>query len=143
MGWLWVPHVLVTILQFTTAHLFLFYHRHIDDALIIQQASPNGFANFVIAINDFGMPNAWLEWEAAPPGREVDFLDLHIWLDPTGLISTTLFQKSMHLLMYRPPPSAQPSSIIYSLIYGTLHTAPCPSNPPGISSNGFNNKDTP
>ncbi len=56
-----------------------------------------------------------------PPGREVDFLDLHIRLDPTGSISTTSFQKPMNLYLYRPHTSAQPSSILYGLIYGTLH----------------------
>jgi hypothetical protein len=27
----------------------------------------------------------------------------------------------MNLYLYRPPPSTQPSSMLYSLIYGTLH----------------------
>jgi hypothetical protein len=103
------------------AHLLLFYRRYIDDALIIQQASPNDFANFVSAMNNFGRPGARLEWEATPPGPEVDFLDLHIRLDPTGSISTPSFQKPMNLYLYRPPMSAQPCSILYGLIYGTLH----------------------
>ncbi len=51
----------------------------------------------------------------------MDFLDLHIRLDPAGTISTTSFQKPMNLYLYRPPTSAQPSSILYGLIYGTLH----------------------
>jgi hypothetical protein len=102
-------------------YLLLFYRRFIDDAFVIQRASPNGYADFVHGMNDFGRPGARLEWEATPPGREVDFLDLHIRLDPAGTVSTTSFQKPMNLYLYRPPSSAQPSSILYGLIYGTLH----------------------
>jgi hypothetical protein len=73
-------------------------------------------------MNGFGQMGARLEWEATPPGCEVDFLELHIRLDPTGSISTrTSFQKPMNLYLYRPPTSAQPSSNLYNLIYGTLH----------------------
>jgi hypothetical protein len=110
-----------TNLLVNDAHLLLFYRRYIDDALIIQRASPNGFAHFVSAMNDLGQTGARLEWEATPPGREVDFLDLHIGLDPAGSISTTSFQKPMNLYLYRPPTSAQPSSILYDLNYGTLY----------------------
>jgi hypothetical protein len=101
-----------TNLLVNSAHLLLFHRRYMDDALIIQRASPNGFANFVSAMKDFGQPGARLEWEATPPGREVDFLnlriflDLHIPLDPTSLISTTSFQKPMNLYLYHPPTSA-------------------------------------
>jgi hypothetical protein len=110
-----------TNLLVNDTHLLLFYRRYIDDALIIQWASPNGFANFVGAMNDSGTPGARLEWEATPPGREVNFLDLHLRLDPAGSISTTSFQKPMNIYLYRPPTSAQLASILYGLIYGTLH----------------------
>ncbi len=110
-----------TNLLVNDAHLLLFYCRFIDDAFVIQRASPNGHAPFVNAMNDFGTPGAWLEWEATPPGREVDFLDLHIRLDPAGTISTTSFQKPMNLYLYCPLTSGQPSSILYRQIYGTLH----------------------
>jgi hypothetical protein len=73
-------------------------------------------------MNDFGTPGARLEWEATPPGREVNFLDLHLRLDPaSGSISTSSFQKPTNLYLYRPPTSAQPASNLYSLHYGTLH----------------------
>jgi hypothetical protein len=110
-----------TNLLANNARLLLFYRRYIDDGLIIQQAGPNGFANLVSVMNDFGMPGAQFEWEEAPPGCEVDFLDLHIQLDPTGSISTTSFQKPMNLYLYCPLTSGQPSSILYRQIYGTLH----------------------
>jgi hypothetical protein len=82
-----------SMLLFTTAT------TKIDDTLIIQQASSNGFANFVSAMNDFGTPSARLEWKATPPGRAVDFLDLHIRLDPTGLISSDSFQNLVNLYL--------------------------------------------
>jgi hypothetical protein len=92
MGWLWGPLTLVTMQPSTTATIksqtcslttlshketnllvnnarfLLFYRKFIDDAFDIPWASPNGYANFVNAMNDFGTPSAWLEWEATPPG---------------------------------------------------------------------------
>jgi hypothetical protein len=38
-----------------------------------------------------------------------------------GSIHTQTYQKEMNLYLYRPPTSAQPKSILYGLIYGTLH----------------------
>jgi hypothetical protein len=72
-------------------------------------------------MNKFGQTGARLEWEAAPPGPQVDFLDLHIRLDPKGSISTTSIQKPIILYLYGPPTSAQPFSILYGLTYSTFH----------------------
>ena len=55
------------------------------------------------------------------PSRSVDFLDLTIEITPTGRIKTRTFQKPMNLYLYCPPSLAQPPSILYRLIFGTLH----------------------
>jgi hypothetical protein len=73
------------------------------------------------AMNSFGDPGARLEWEPTEPGRSVTFLDFTLRLNNQHGITTTTYQKPMNLYLYRPPSSAQPPSILYGLIYGTLH----------------------
>jgi hypothetical protein len=99
----------------------LFYRRLIDDAFIIQRNIPDGYEHFMQRMNSFGDDGARLEWESPGPSRAVDFLDLHIKLNPNGSITTSTYQKPMNLYLFRPPTSAQPPSILYGLIYGTLH----------------------
>jgi hypothetical protein len=55
------------------------------------------------------------------PSKEAVFLDLQISITVAGTITTKTYQKPMNLYLYRPPTPAQPDSILYSLIYGTLH----------------------
>jgi hypothetical protein len=55
------------------------------------------------------------------PSRCVNFLDLTVRIMPVGLITTRTFQKPMNLYLYRPPSLAQPPSILYGLIFRTLH----------------------
>jgi hypothetical protein len=102
-------------------HGILFYRRLIDDALIIQRQRPGAHTNFLDAMNSFGAPGARLEWEPTEPGRSVTFLDFTLQLNNNHGITTTTFQKPMNLYLYRPPSSAQPPSILYGLIYGSLH----------------------
>ena len=99
----------------------LFYRRLIDDAFIIQRNIPDGYTRFMQRMNSFGDDGARLEWESPGPSRAVDFLDRHIKLNPNGSITTSTYQKPMNLYLFRPPTSAQPPSILYGLIYGTLH----------------------
>jgi hypothetical protein len=99
----------------------IFYPRLIDDAYIIQRNTPQGYTNFIQAMNSFGQEGARLEWESPGPGCAVDFLDLNILITRDGTLTTTTFQKPMNLYLFRPPVSAQPPSILYGLIYGTLH----------------------
>ena len=100
----------------------LFYRRLIDDALIIQRSRPNGWQAFMHHMDNFGPPGKRLTWESElAPSRHVHFLDLHIDLTDDGTIHTRTYQKEMNLYLYRPPCSAQPKSILYGLIYGTLH----------------------
>jgi hypothetical protein len=72
-------------------------------------------------MNFFGDNGARLEWESPGPSHVVDFLDLHIKLNPNGSIITSTYQKPMRLYLFRPPTSVQPPSILYGLVYGTLH----------------------
>jgi hypothetical protein len=99
----------------------LFYRRLIDDGFIIQRNIPHGYNNFMLRMNSFGDDGARLEWESPGPARAVDFLDLTIQLNLDGSITTSTYQKPMNLYLFRPPTSAQPPSILYGLIYGTLH----------------------
>jgi hypothetical protein len=72
-------------------------------------------------MNSFGNNGARLEWESPGLSRAADFLDLHIKLNPNGSITTSTYQKPMNLYLFRPPTSAKPASVLYGLIYGTLH----------------------
>jgi hypothetical protein len=72
-------------------------------------------------MNSFGQEGARLEWESPGPGCAVDFLNVNIQINRDGTLTTSTFQKPMNLYLFRPPASAQPPSILYGLIYGTLH----------------------
>jgi hypothetical protein len=72
-------------------------------------------------MNSFREDGAQLEWESPGPSREVDFLDLHIQHNQNGPITTSMDQKPMNLYIFCLPTSAQPLSMLYGLIYGTLH----------------------
>ena len=84
----------------------------------------NGAGNFEKlqrSMDNFGPVGKRLEWVATNPSRSVDFLDLTVSINDAGDIVTKTFQKAMNLSLYRCPSSAQPESILESLIYGTLH----------------------
>jgi hypothetical protein len=99
----------------------LFYRRLIDDAFVILRNPELNFAPFAANMKEYGPPDKRLDWEVMSPSRCVDFLDLTVRITPAGLITTRTFQKPMNLYLYRPPSSAQPPSILYGLIFGTLH----------------------
>jgi hypothetical protein len=104
------------------AHGLVFYRRLIDDALIFQRHTTEGWSLFMQSMDDFGPPGKRLQWESEDgPGRSTHFLDLEIHLQDDGSVRTRTYQKDMNLYLYRPPTSAQPDSILYGLIYGTLH----------------------
>ena len=63
-----------------------------------------------------------LNWTFVERCKQVDFLDLTIWLDPSGNISTRTFQKPMNLFLYITPDSAHPPGLIKSLVFGLLLT---------------------
>ena len=98
-----------------------FYRRLIDDAFIILDNTAGNFELLQQLMDDFGPEGKRLEWIATQPSRSVDFLDLTVSINQEGLIETRTFQKAMNLYLYRCPSSAQPESILQSLIYGTLH----------------------
>jgi hypothetical protein len=99
----------------------LFYNRLIDDAFVVLQNTDNAYTDFVALMNDFGPTGKRLEWAAEDPSPSVNFLDLTVKLTDSGVFETRTFQKPMNLYLYRPPTSAQPTSVLYGLIYGTLH----------------------
>ena len=98
-----------------------FYRRLIDDAFIIMDNGAGNFEELQLAMDNFGPTGKRLEWVATKPARSVDFLDLTVSINDAGNIETRTFQKAMNLYLYRCPFSAQPESILESLIYGTLH----------------------
>jgi hypothetical protein len=102
-------------------HGVLFYRRLIDDALILQRNNPGAHDIFLAAMNSFGNPGARLVWESSGESRKDVFLDFNLVLNSHGGVSTSTYQKPMNLYLYRPPSSAQPPSILFGLIYGTLH----------------------
>ena len=79
------------------------------------------FEEIQAQMNDFGEVGKRLKWEATSPTNSVLFLDLQVSITDTGTITTSTYQKARNNYLYRPPSSAQPPHILYSLIYGTLH----------------------
>jgi hypothetical protein len=98
-----------------------FYRRLIDDAFIIIRDVEKDIQELDDVMADFGPIGKRLEWEATEPSSSVIFLDLNVSITTSYTINATTFQKPMNLYLYRCPSSAQPPSILYSLIYGTLH----------------------
>lgn len=99
----------------------IFYRRLIDDAFIIIRDNKDDIRELDTVMQDFGPIGKRLEWEFTKPSSLVDFLDLTVSITSNGKINTKTFQKAMNLYLYRCPSSAQPPTILYSLIYGTLH----------------------
>ena len=97
-----------------------FYRRLIDDAFILYKKS-GSMQDLREQMNDFGPPDKRLNWVTEDPKQSVDYLDLTISITTTGTITTSTYQKKRNSYLYRPPTSAQPASILYSLIFGTLH----------------------
>jgi hypothetical protein len=86
------------------AHSLVFYRRLIDDALILQRHTADGWSHFMHAMDDFGPPGKRLKWESEDgPGRSSHFLDLEIHLQEDGSIQTRTYQKDMNLYLYCPP----------------------------------------
>jgi hypothetical protein len=67
-------------------------------------------------MNSFGDDRGQLEWESPGPSRAVNFLNLHIKLNPNGSITTSMHQKPMNLYLFCPSTSAKPPSFLYGLI---------------------------
>ena len=72
-------------------------------------------------MNNYGPADKRLEWKPEQNGQTVHFLDLWVTINEEGRLETSTFQKPVNLYLYRCPFSAQPESILYGLIYGTLH----------------------
>ena len=98
-----------------------FYRRLIDDAFIVMRDGYGNFEAVKALMDDFGPEGKRLEWEATDPTDSIPFLDLRVNITATGEISTSTYQKERNNYLYRPPSSAQPENILYSLIYGTMH----------------------
>ena len=98
-----------------------FYRRLINDVFIIIDNGAGNFTELQLAMDNFGPIGKRLEWVATKPSHSVDFLGLTISINNAGSIKTRTFQKAMNLYLYRCPSSAQPESILESLIYGTLY----------------------
>jgi hypothetical protein len=55
---------------------------------MIQRNTPSGYERFIQPRSSFGYNGAQLEWESPGPSCAVDFLGLHIKLNPNGSITT-------------------------------------------------------
>ena len=98
-----------------------FYRRLIDDAFIVFENSSTNLEQIETAMNNYGPADKRLEWKPEQNGQTVHFLDLWVTINEGGRLETSTFQKPVNLYLYRCPFSAQPESILYGLIYGTLH----------------------
>jgi hypothetical protein len=62
-------------------------------------------------MNSFGSP----EWEFSRLSKMIDFMDIHLYITPTG-IKSRLHKKPMNLYLYLPPRSAHPPGVLPGLI---------------------------
>lgn len=63
-----------------------------------------------------------MDWYTEQLSKQVNFLDLTIWIDEQGKIQYRTFQKPMNLFLYIPAHSAHPPGVLKSLIYGLMKT---------------------
>ncbi|KAL7545539.1 hypothetical protein ACHAWF_008884 [Thalassiosira exigua] len=80
-----------------------FNTRFVDNTFAIIKAQNFLTRQYKNKINSFGI----LEWNVDEPSKEVDFLDLTIWIG-NGTILTKTHQKPNNLYQYIPPISAHP-----------------------------------
>ena len=101
----------------------LFHGRLIDNALVIMRHTHNNCDIFCQKMNNFQdiLTFQGLEWEAEPPSKYVNFLDLTITIDDNGFLTTKTHQKPMNLCPHWPPTSNQPTSMLKGMIYSTPH----------------------
>ena len=102
--------------------MLFFYRRFIDDAFAIMDCSdPSTYERLVVLFNQFGEdPARRLQWKTEKPSREVNFLDLTIKIDPTGMIVTKTYQKPMNLHLFIPAHSAHPAGSVKGLVFSQL-----------------------
>jgi hypothetical protein len=62
-------------------------------------------------MNSFGP----LEWEFSKLSKTIDFMDVHLYISPTG-IKSRLYKKPMNFYLYLPPHSAHPPGVLPGLI---------------------------
>jgi hypothetical protein len=65
-------------------------------------------------MNSFGS----LEWKLTALMKTINFMDVQLFITPTGIKSSTLYKKPMHLYLYLPPLSAHAPGVLRSLIIG-------------------------
>jgi hypothetical protein len=79
------------------------YCRYIDDGigLWIHHPDPdidrNSFASLQATMNSFGL----LEWEFSELCKSINFMDVHLYITPTG-IKSRLYKKPMNLYLHLP-----------------------------------------
>jgi hypothetical protein len=95
------------------------YCRYIDDGigLWIHHPDPdidrNSFASLQATMNSFGS----LEWEFSELCKSIDFMDVHLYITPTG-IKSSIYEKTTNLYLYLPPRSVDPPGVLTGLIIG-------------------------
>jgi len=97
----------------------LYYRRYIDDifGIWLPPTSENDdtWEHFKRELNNWGT----LEWVTETPSKHTTFLDLHLQLSGTTIITST-HQKDLNLYLYIPPRSAHPPSCLKGLIAGEM-----------------------
>lgn len=94
---------------------FIYFKRYIDDIFLIWLPGPINWKDLITDLR-FGK----MKWEVNNPAKMVNFLDLTIWIDPSGKISTKTYEKPLNLHLYLPSSSAHPTGTLKSLIFGFL-----------------------
>jgi hypothetical protein len=103
----------------TFSPYLLYYRRYIDDIFGIwlppTTEKDDTWEHFKRELNNWGT----LEWVTETPSKQTTFLDLHLQLRGTTIITNT-HQKDLNLYLYIPPRSAHPPSCLKGLIAGKM-----------------------
>jgi len=103
----------------TYSQYLLDWARYIDDSIGIWNWT--GTAECIQAFKDFSeaLQGHHLRWEVNLPTHTVNYLDITLSIKD-GKISSTLFEKNLHLYLYLPRSSAHPPGTLKGLIAGSL-----------------------
>lgn len=98
----------------------LFFKRYIDDIFGIWLRQPGDDAAWELFKAHINQGSA-LVWDFSERATTATFLDLTITVQPTGRISTDLYEKPLNLHAYLPPHSAHPPGVLKGLVKGMIY----------------------
>ena len=110
-------HEITVLLPKFDRHL-QYYGRFIDDAIGVWNDldDPEAFGRFCEDVDNFGI----LRWEVEERCKQIDFLDLTIWINEENHIMTKTYRKPQNIYQYIPKKSAHPPGVGRAIIFGCM-----------------------